>query len=401
MFENIIGQDGSVDELKHDIRTGRLPASMLFHGPQLSAKLTTALELARVLMCERETGDWSCDCAACRQNRLLENPYLLLLGWKNFQDEILAAADVLRRSDAQAPRFLFTRAVRKLIKRFDGVLWEGVETKISPQVSALQELEESLEPLLPGGEPLSTSALDKALKRTTELSAGLIQKSATDGIPVHQVRKASYWAHTTSGASQKVIIFESADRMYQASANALLKTLEEPPANTYFILLTSHRDQIMPTLRSRLRHFHFRERSSRVQEEIIRRVFRDTSGNYESLDAYFLAWGVNTDLVSQAGECFINAIQKRTPGDFFAEDNPFAKELDDPRFFNAFLDTIAVTLRKSFLQTVETGKAEIGAMRTYEVWNRALDKQRLRTDAYNINPVLLLHSLYREVAVKE
>jgi DNA polymerase III subunit gamma/tau len=400
MFENIIGQDGVVDELKQNIQIGRLPASMLFYGPPLSAKLTTALELARVLMCERAAGDWSCNCSACRQNRLLENPYLLLLGWKNFQDEILASADVLRRSDAQAPRFLFARAVRKLVKRFDGVLWEGVENKIASDVSLLQELEESLEPLLPAGESLSPQALEKALNRTTELSARLIKKSATDGIPVHQVRKASYWAHTTSGASQKVVILENADRMYQASANALLKTLEEPPANTYFILLTSHRDQIMPTLRSRLRHFHFRQRSSRIQEDIIRRIFRDTSGTYESLNAYFLAWGVNTDLVSQAGECFIKAIQNETPGEFFAEDNPFAKELENPRFFNAFLDATATTLRKSFLQTVETEGADIGAMCRYEVWNRTLDKQRRRTDAYNINPVLLLHSLYREVVVE-
>lgn len=41
------------------------------------------------------------------------------------------------------------------------------------------------------------------------------------------------------------------EQLSEAAANALLKTLEEPPARTYFLLGTREPAQLLPTLRSR------------------------------------------------------------------------------------------------------------------------------------------------------
>ena len=49
----------------------------------------------------------------------------------------------------------------------------------------------------------------------------------------------------------KVFIIRTADAMSSGGANALLKTLEEPVADTYFILLTRSADRLLPTIRSR------------------------------------------------------------------------------------------------------------------------------------------------------
>ncbi len=49
----------------------------------------------------------------------------------------------------------------------------------------------------------------------------------------------------------RVFIFEDAETMSEEAANALLKTLEEPPAQTLLILLTSQEDRLLPTIRSR------------------------------------------------------------------------------------------------------------------------------------------------------
>ena len=46
-------------------------------------------------------------------------------------------------------------------------------------------------------------------------------------------------------------IIHEIDRMKKASANAFLKTLEEPPADTFLILLTTRLYSILPTIRSR------------------------------------------------------------------------------------------------------------------------------------------------------
>ncbi len=52
-------------------------------------------------------------------------------------------------------------------------------------------------------------------------------------------------------APGKVFILEEAERMQPASANALLKTLEEPTGDTTFILLTSNHQEMLPTILSR------------------------------------------------------------------------------------------------------------------------------------------------------
>ena len=51
--------------------------------------------------------------------------------------------------------------------------------------------------------------------------------------------------------SKKVAIIYEADRMRKEAANAFLKTLEEPPAGTYLLLLTTRPYSILPTIRSR------------------------------------------------------------------------------------------------------------------------------------------------------
>ena len=50
---------------------------------------------------------------------------------------------------------------------------------------------------------------------------------------------------------KKIFVIENAQKMNVASQNKLLKTLEEPPKNTYFILGTTNETLILPTVKSR------------------------------------------------------------------------------------------------------------------------------------------------------
>ncbi|HYP17668.1 MAG TPA: DNA polymerase III subunit gamma/tau [Opitutus sp.] len=56
---------------------------------------------------------------------------------------------------------------------------------------------------------------------------------------------------------RKVAIIHEADRMHVTAANVFLKTLEEPPANTTLLLLTTRPYALLPTIRSRVLHFRF------------------------------------------------------------------------------------------------------------------------------------------------
>lgn len=58
-------------------------------------------------------------------------------------------------------------------------------------------------------------------------------------------------------AKARFFIIDDADKMNDQAANALLKTLEEPPATSYIFLITSRPDSLLPTIRSRCQTLRF------------------------------------------------------------------------------------------------------------------------------------------------
>lgn len=71
-------------------------------------------------------------------------------------------------------------------------------------------------------------------------------------IRIGEVRTAIDWSHSTSTrGGAKVLLIHSAEAMNEASANALLKTLEEPATGLRLWLTTANSHRLLPTLRSR------------------------------------------------------------------------------------------------------------------------------------------------------
>jgi len=71
-------------------------------------------------------------------------------------------------------------------------------------------------------------------------------------IRIEQVRALiEDMALTAHGSGYKVAILTPAEAMNHFAANALLKTLEEPPPRTLLLLVTSQPSRLIPTLRSR------------------------------------------------------------------------------------------------------------------------------------------------------
>jgi DNA polymerase III subunit delta' len=77
-------------------------------------------------------------------------------------------------------------------------------------------------------------------------------------ISVDQVRSLQPVFRSTPGLSPwRVVIVDSIDDMNRAAANAFLKNLEEPPANTLFLLVSHAPGRLLPTIRSRCRILRF------------------------------------------------------------------------------------------------------------------------------------------------
>ena len=77
---------------------------------------------------------------------------------------------------------------------------------------------------------------------------------AQDPIPVDRIRALIEWVQLTSHRGRaKVAVIVPAETMNPAAANALLKTLEEPPPATYLMLVAHQPGRVPATLRSRCR----------------------------------------------------------------------------------------------------------------------------------------------------
>jgi DNA polymerase-3 subunit delta' len=80
----------------------------------------------------------------------------------------------------------------------------------------------------------------------------LLIESGGKSIGVDQVRQASRFFEKTAQIGQcKTSLITTAHHMTVSAANALLKTLEEPNANNYIVLLTSEVETLLPTIISR------------------------------------------------------------------------------------------------------------------------------------------------------
>ncbi|WP_273792951.1 DNA polymerase III subunit delta' [Brucella anthropi] len=79
------------------------------------------------------------------------------------------------------------------------------------------------------------------------------------GIPVEEIRRVTHFlTRTASDHAWRIVIVDPADDMNRNAANALLKTLEEPPARALFILISHSAGRLLPTIRSRCQSISFK-----------------------------------------------------------------------------------------------------------------------------------------------
>ncbi|HEX2685644.1 MAG TPA: hypothetical protein VHN14_03460 [Kofleriaceae bacterium] len=87
----------------------------------------------------------------------------------------------------------------------------------------------------------------------------LVREGAAQIVPIESVRnqviaRIGFPPHE---GELRVFIVEEATALAPPAANALLKTLEEPPSRTLFVLCTTAPDQLLPTIRSRCQRVRF------------------------------------------------------------------------------------------------------------------------------------------------
>jgi len=86
----------------------------------------------------------------------------------------------------------------------------------------------------------------------------IIEPGDSGSIKVDQVREAiDRAAYRPFEGRRRLVMVDEADALQSEAQNALLKTLEEPPAASVFVLITARPDVLLPTVRSRCQRIRF------------------------------------------------------------------------------------------------------------------------------------------------
>lgn len=380
MFENLLFQQNFVKTIENEITNGSLPQALLFYGDNYSGKLTAALELARVLNCEID-GSWQCQCKSCHQNRSMQHPYLLLTGTRYFNQEIKQSAEFLKTSKTKPSQFIFIRNVRKLIKRFSKELWDKDDNKFKKVASSLNKINDILYLLEPDRDLPEDKELIKTVDKIVTECLKLSSELPKGNIPINQIRNISSWVRRSVSKSKKIVILERADLMQDSSRNSLLKILEEPPKDTYFILISPKKNSVLPTILSRVRAYSFKSRSKGEQSLILEKLYKEK--DIKSLREYFNNFSdTQNSEITQCAESYLKGM--------ISGNESFSNILDikiDPEVFNRFLMELTIQIRNSFI----AGKLSISFV---EELNKLIKESVSNQTYYNQSPTLLLENLY-------
>jgi DNA polymerase III subunit gamma/tau len=109
---------------------------------------------------------------------------------------------------------------------------------------------------LQDGEPCGVCTSCVEIAKGTSLDVHELDAASNNG--VEAMRDLVSRAALGTPGRQKVYIVDEVHMLSTPASNALLKTLEEPPAHVVFVLATTDPQKVLPTIRSRTQHFEFR-----------------------------------------------------------------------------------------------------------------------------------------------
>jgi DNA polymerase-3 subunit delta' len=343
----IFGHGNLLDRLGGSLASGRFPQAALFAGPTGAGKQRIALWVAQGLLCERGPGAPCGACRSCRQTAQLIHPDL---HWF-VPIPRPKAGDAAKQADEAAE--LLAQVMEE--RRATG-LWQRPDGTTGHALASVRLLHRKV------------------------------------------------WTTPFSGA-RKVFVLGDAERLIvqessQEAANALLKVLEEPPADTTIVLTSSDPHALLPTIRSRL----VAVRVGRVGDADVRSFLEREIGqglSPEALEARVLLAegcigavvaeeGGQADKLGKAADALLAAVRKRRRAwlPLALRQQPWAARGD----FTGLLDALALRLRTELEDAAAHGRQVEPRLEAL----RRIERTRIAAQG-NVNPQLALSALASEL----
>ena len=156
------------------------------------------------------------------------------------------------------------RAIRELLARAaargtvpPSLLFSGPEG-VGKRLAAVALAQAVNCPDAAGGDACGTCASCRRIARGVHADVLIVEPGESGAIKIDQVRDAiDRAAYRPFEGRRRVVIVDGADAVNADGQNALLKTLEEPPPASVFVLITDRPDVLLPTVRSRCQRLRF------------------------------------------------------------------------------------------------------------------------------------------------
>jgi len=123
------------------------------------------------------------------------------------------------------------------------------------------------------GEPCCECDSCRSIESGTSFDVHELDAASNNG--VEAIRDLIAKASLGTPGRTKVYILDEVHMLSTAASNALLKTLEEPPAHVVFVLATTDPQKVLPTIRSRTQHFDVHLLSSADLEGLVDYIVAD------------------------------------------------------------------------------------------------------------------------------
>jgi DNA polymerase III subunit delta' len=246
LFSNITGKNNLKDQVLTLFNSNRVPHALLFNGNEGSGAFQLALSLAQLLLCANPLESDSCgECSSCIKVQKIMHPDL------HFS-------------------FPIQLSQTNKVTSSDDLLDVFIEMVIEFPFFSIEQW---------------------ADRMGNKNKQGIIGTKESQQI----IKKLSLKSYE-GGA--KVLLMWLPEEMNQQGANKLLKLIEEPPEKTYFLFVSEKKEQLLPTIQSRLQIIDVPDFS---EQEIIKCLKEKYNASSEKAS---LVSSISFGNMSKAVQCF-------------------------------------------------------------------------------------------------
>jgi len=391
MFSNIIGQDNVIKLLKNDIVKKSLNNSMIFHGESGVGKLTTALEFVRIINCQHN-GEISCHCQSCFYIRNLDFNGLVFLSRRNFNFYLKEYFSAYKKDKNHEIYDKIKKIVKLAFLPLQSFLIKDIFSNTDK--NKIFEISENIQKIFMKDE-LSSGDEEDILEYFKELNSNYKKQ----GIPVDMLREALNWTYISQPGINRVVIIDQADSLESSSRNILLKRLEEPSPNLFFILIAENKNRIIQTIKSRCRSYFFSKLKKEAVSKILFNNFKENSV-YNSVNDFLNRTDENSNqnlypLVIK----LLNLVFLKEHS--FSELSVFLNTFTDRKKVKTLLINLSIRIEKELLERNISKERDpdvkmLQKIKTIDMenLNKIVKDRYNKIDIFYLNPILTLEGIF-------